>query len=678
MDRTPCEFDVEGLKNWVKDSGVWRVKETTYNAAGMIQIRCICAFGGSARAYERQLSLGSKIDNAGSRTRGFAKPAENFCNCDAELRVYCVLGRMIDRVMIRTREGGRTHTHGEFVGGPVSASLAKLDASLETHNAVTRVSRSQPLLRPVSVVATASDDILDRLPDGTRVIAELNMRLRAVQAICARTRGFSGPMSVSELNEMRTRIHEEFYVLRLNDPDRSDHFPRIVGVSYIEGDFGVTISTTHMLRRAVNCPTGVIAVDCTFKTNVCDYPLLVTTTEDRDHTFYPVSFTLVHGEDAAAYEIGLKHLKAAIDGMLVAEGDVTADWAPRYLMGDGAHAITNGCQRAFPPSDIRPEAPTRLTCFFHVMQALRKHNSEWSLNKDQKKELRSQVQTLAAARSPAQFAAWVVHLVAHWEGVGKQALTRYLRRSGGFFDPQSPMSNWHWIPVSSSEKLDVAWISQANSGLESLNGRIKSLIFGRFLHGFRASIAALLGRGMRNFSISGSSVDFPEGNDYSRYTMHRKFNRMLPSTATRVSEGHFLCAKATEGSTYVFHNLDDNPVQFLEESYNPFVNGSRTITFIPDEASRINAMPNRGGPICTCIEYRKTNKCLHIAILLQREKGFALDAIIGNRIHGQRELRIVSNGECLRRLPRKRKNGSGSNALVIHRPTTRSQSSRCG
>lgn len=115
------------------------------------------------------------------------------------------------------------------------------------------------------------------------------------------------------------RLHRSLTTLG-NDPNRSDNYPRIVGVSYIGGGFGVTISTTHMIRRAVNCPPGVIAVNCTSKTNVCDYPLLVTTTEDRDHTLYPVSCTLVHGKDAAANEIGLKHIKAAIDGIYMSGG----------------------------------------------------------------------------------------------------------------------------------------------------------------------------------------------------------------------------------------------------------------------------------------------------------------------------------------------------------------------
>jgi hypothetical protein len=72
--------------------------------------------------------------------------------------------------------------------------------------------------------------------------------------------------------------------------------------------------------------------------------------EDKDHHFYPVSFTLVHGEDSVAYEIGLTHLKSAIDEMLLAGDNVgRADWAPRYLMGDGAAAISNGAAKAFPP-----------------------------------------------------------------------------------------------------------------------------------------------------------------------------------------------------------------------------------------------------------------------------------------------------------------------------------------
>jgi hypothetical protein len=307
------------------------------------------------------------------------------------------------------------------------------------------------------------------------------------------------------------------------------------------------------------------------------------------------------------------------------------------------------------------------------MQALRKHNSEWNLSKDQKKLLKSHVRALAGARSPAQFASWITQLLEYWENQNKPVLARYLKRTGGFFDPSSAMSHWYWLPETDPDRMDVAWVSQSNSGLESLNARIKSLIFSRFLHGFRASLAALLGRGVRNFSISGISL-VSQVTDYSRYILSRNYNKKCPSTATRMLEAHFLCDSRAEGDTYVFHEDLEDPREIMRTEHNPFQDGIRIITFIPKENSLINAMPNKGGPICTCFEYRRTNVCLHVAILIQRERGFSLNLVLGERVHGQRELKIVSNGECLRRLPKKRKKRVYP-TLVVNKPTTRSQSS---
>jgi hypothetical protein len=76
--------------------------------------------------------------------------------------VYCVEGHAINHIIVRTRDDGRTHTHGEFTSG---SPVAKLDNSLVAHNSVNSVTRESMFLRPQAVISNASDAILTAVPD---------------------------------------------------------------------------------------------------------------------------------------------------------------------------------------------------------------------------------------------------------------------------------------------------------------------------------------------------------------------------------------------------------------------------------------------------------------------------------------------------------------------------------
>jgi hypothetical protein len=80
--------------------------------------------------------------------------------------VYCVEGHAIDHIIVRTRDGGCTHNHGEFPPGSVSAPVAMLENKLVAHKSVNSVARESMFLLPQSVISNASDDILTPVPDG--------------------------------------------------------------------------------------------------------------------------------------------------------------------------------------------------------------------------------------------------------------------------------------------------------------------------------------------------------------------------------------------------------------------------------------------------------------------------------------------------------------------------------
>jgi hypothetical protein len=650
---TPTSFTVPEFKGWVQASGVWKVKETINAAKGQVVLRFICGFGGSALAYKTQQSLGSKSMTEEGKSRGFARVCPGFTNCDAELRVYVTPGTQLDKILVRTRDGGRTHTHGEFAGGVINPPLSQIDSSLVTHNSLRAVASSNLFLRPKAVIAAATDVILDNVANSSNIIRNLNGScLKEVQRMCSHSRGTVGTIGIPELIEQMNSSQEEYRRIQRIDTERALHFPRIIGVTHRqtpEGPkFAVSVSTTNMLLRAYSCPTGVISVDCTFKTNACDYPVLVTATEDTRHQFYLVSMSFVHGEDHLAYELGLTHLKDEMERVVSEFINRPVFWYPRFLMGDGAAAITNGSGKVFTD---RP--PVRLTCFFHVKQAIHKHQNEFGLEKAEKIVLKSQVDNLRCARSPEQFRQGMQCLREFWRSSGKTRLVEYLSRRGGFFDPDSPVSKWYWIPTDDPETLSVAWISEANSGLEGLNAQIKSQVFGRYLNGFRAAIAASLDKGVRNFSMAGPET-LTVNQKYTDYQLPRNISSRCPPEVTLISQGHFLCDQF-QGETYVFHNHGENPHDFVNEIFDPTSNAKRIVTFIPAGTDNIDTMPSRGGPICTCFEYIRKNRCIHVAVLIHRLRGYQVTGVLGERVHGTRNLKIISNGECLTRLPRKRR-----------------------
>jgi hypothetical protein len=90
---------------------------------------------------------------------------------------------------------------------------------------------------------------------------------------------------------------------------------------------------------------------------------MVTGTSDFAKKFHPILLTFTTNETSKAYEFTFRSLKKGVYEVL------GYNINPKYLLADGARAITNGFEAAF-GNDY-----TRLMCYFHVLYNLKKHKA---------------------------------------------------------------------------------------------------------------------------------------------------------------------------------------------------------------------------------------------------------------------------------------------------------------
>jgi hypothetical protein len=121
------------------------------------------------------------------------------------------------------------------------------------------------------------------------------------------------------------------------------------------------------------------------------------------------------------YELGLTHLMDEVERIVSEFINRPVFWFPRFMMGDGAAAITNGFGTF---STDRP--PVRLTSFFHVQQLIHEHQNEFGLERAEKIVLKSQIDNLQCARSLEPFRQGIRCLREYWRSRRKGTLrTRF-------------------------------------------------------------------------------------------------------------------------------------------------------------------------------------------------------------------------------------------------------------
>jgi len=620
----PCSLNETQFRTWLTYSNTWALKDVSHSRkSDVVTFRAYCRFGGSARIYSAQLESGSKCRGSQS-SRGFMKVDDGFVNCPCMLKAVVSFrsgGTVVHGISVLVDNSGNSHTHGDFIRGPVDHKLTKVDPSLVVHNAINSTAIESPFLRPVQVLCSNTDKIES---DGySHVLTDLNRDLlRNVQSLCARARGLSGKINLEELYKMKHDLHQEWMTL---PAVLKDHMPRIIGISHQvsrEGDkFAVVISTTSMMRNAAFSVSGLLAVDCTFKVNACDYPLLIISTEDYSKETFPIAFTFVHSEDTSAYVMALTQVKLYVEKLL---NLTDSEWYPRYIMGDGSFSIDAAIKKVFAGK------PCRLQCYFHVLKQIRTQLKSLGLNKSEKNEFISQIQKISRVISVQTFKECIQELRRFWVTQNKPRLIEYINAPNGYFDPDATRSRWYRVPFDEPDHLQLLWLSRTNNGLESLNGRVKDSIFGRHLFGFRAAIAALF-RGLKQLSYKACSDAMAS----------RPRSRVAPKPHSGVSWVEIHKLKIIEESPWHLGRM----YQFSDDEYN--------LVYVPVDDSFLLEPPQRGGPFCTCREFLSLHGiCRHVGALCPSLK----EPSFGDRTYRGRPMELPIGQPCsLQRLRKKRK-----------------------
>jgi hypothetical protein len=155
--------------------------------------------------------------------------------------------------------------------------------------------------------------------------------------------------------------------------DQSDHQPfcfgvdedsdgtSIFGVGSDDDPFVLGTTTKALIRQMARGETFVFHMDATFKTNTCDYPLLVIGMSDASRQFHPIAFFLSSQRTKEQYEYALESVKKVYRLVVGRELHV------RYFMGDAEDAQRNAVVRCF-GGDI-----SILMCYFHVLYNVKKY-----------------------------------------------------------------------------------------------------------------------------------------------------------------------------------------------------------------------------------------------------------------------------------------------------------------
>ena len=130
------------------------------------------------------------------------------------------------------------------------------------------------------------------------------------------------------------------------------------------------LSTRKLLHNAVqqqdNFWCYFVCIDGTFNLLANSWPTLIIGTVDLRHSFRLIGIAISSNEDAPSFKAALQSLSAGI-AICFPGRHLQAD----YTMQDGAEAIYNATQQVRKPKTV-------LSCWFHVKQAVKKRQHEFS------------------------------------------------------------------------------------------------------------------------------------------------------------------------------------------------------------------------------------------------------------------------------------------------------------
>lgn len=580
--------------------------------------------------YEKELLAGQKtVLNA--RSRGFAAADSNFANCSCQIKIRFVPGQHISFIEVSLSQQNQIHSHKDLHPRTtkISADIVKLDPSLAVLNQTVEMANvSGVYIKPSVVAATCNDIVIrDGVPESDRIQRELAgaKSKRAMQRLCRRLRGPRTKLTIGDLDALRVSTKAEYRRRLVDDPRSAEHYPRVIGLHRVIDDkddiaeLVLTVSTTALLKFGMNYQHQfTFATDATYKRVTSDYPIVVCGLVTSRGRFQVLSMSMVLKENTKAYCKAFSHLK--METQRISRGT----FSPTAGMADAADMITKALYTVFPTIK-------RLTCYSHMMRAVNlyvrykcglKGKGEWFA-------LKRRIQQLSLAHSPVEFREGVDLLVEVY--AGNTRLVNYLRRSGGFFDPESWRSKWHRFPYND---IGDVWRPRTNNGLESFNGRIKSDFCSSRILPLPEFLQAMLGVHMQKCSSESRSLSDHDQQDYSglkSFWTSVDFTRKAgqPETLLISRRMHFVSGvnAAVTGDLCVLSNSTSAVYDIMASSTSmqqrlQEIRKQFPLVYVPVTPEELDLHPSAGGPLCSCEASVIHNHCQHITRAFSELRGY--------------------------------------------------------
>lgn len=399
-------------------------------------------------------------------------------------------------------------------------------------------------------------------------------------------------------------------------PD-DDHEAFVVGsdIDHENGRFRITISSKRLLSLLPQFKT--LAADCTFKTTLQGYPLLVVCVIDAMRKAHPVAFACISNQEHTDYQVVFQSLYVAATNQ---GGRITIT----SFLSDGEHALKNAARNVFGHSVLL------LNCYFHVKQNLVKHfKKSAEMQKEVQEQVKREVSLLQVAPTKPHFSVALELFVEKYSiyPAFSQFFAKYARNE--------KFSMWY--------EAAQPGVPATNNALEAINKSIKYNYLKRHkepLGTFKAQMLSII----KAYSSPDREVYFERSvnlSDERKAFDTLKGPKKLRTVNTNQTQYVYIPGRGkTDVSLMDIANFE-NPVYSNLEEYaenlgqihRVHVNGNRCITWT-----------------CTCTHFFKTNGCAHILVVAVRRNNYTLrteanTALLSTKKSGGRP-KFISKALC--------------------------------
>ncbi|KAF4720761.1 hypothetical protein FOZ62_027928 [Perkinsus olseni] len=381
------------------------------------------------------------------------------------------------------------------------------------------------------------------------------------------------------------------------------------------------------------------AIDCTFNLLAGKVTVLTLATLTAGGSSKPAALALVKSENTADIVAALGQLHDLLSHLELSIPKI------KRIVQDGSTALNSAIHQIYPTS----VADSVTSCYFHFMQ-LAKSKKPSGMAVATWLEFKSDLRTVALAHTIHEFCTLLALLRAKWVD----------RQDADILDLFESLDDGGWLDISHFRSRWAACFTGATSGrtsnsLETYHRILKSAFLqGRTMRTLSQFAAALDDEGFRKASIHnkekipGRLVDDEDRRHAFKY---RGTFAALPRTVagpassecpredcsghcTRVS--HYL---APDETVYLFIDSDSpsgtlpttlpEAEEFVSHdfavtkrvtcAYDHFDDAKRALRNLHlvsfKTSSRVDRLPQAGGPHCTCLEYARHSKCDHVVLL---------------------------------------------------------------